>query len=528
MAEIDTSSYNTNPPSGINQLEGMVNLKAGLQNNQIRGLDLQGQQGLAALYQNAPKDADGNPDTNYIIQNSSQAGVHAPAAIQGALAIQNSKLQVQQNLLKLSGDQLNLGKNINDAIVSTTAPMVKDISDQMRNGTYDPDKMRKAVVDAGLNVVAASMGPDGKPVVTPQSIASMLGSLPFDDPMALQKALVNKQSQAQAWDGHIQDALTLKRGETSQQQVGPGTQNINTSLYTGEAAPAGPVVPTGTSFMGGKTQYNTAAVAPSNPFSPQNPNNPNNAVAPSNPGKPNVPGSPGTSIQGAPTSQAPTTTEQPLPQMPPGYDQNLHSGLDRANEAIQHANDVTPLAAPLKGVIQLADAGGPKEALYNNFKGALADNPILGGLFDKDKSDVVKYEILSKFASDVTGQNMSSNAKNQIESAVQGLSNPNSAQFPQAIRTIGKFLLARTDAAKAYGNAMSAVVGDPNVSPSKITATEKDWRDHYDQNLYELPYMTADEKQNLIGGMSTPERKKFIQNGRFLAQQGLLNPDDLQ
>lgn len=542
MTEIDTSSYNTQPSNSINQIVAMIQAKGGMQQNQLRNMDIQGQQGLADLYKNAPKDADGNPDTNYIIQNAGQAGVHANTAIQGALAVQDKKIAIARNLAGLNVDKLTQGKATNDAIVSGTVPMVQDLQTDIQKGSYDPDAYRKKFIDAGLNVINASMGADGMPAVTPQHILASMNSLNFDNPLELQKALINKQSQAQAWDGHIQDALALKAGSPGTAEIGGMTQPTTRSLYSNEVTPSGPVIPTGTSFQGTKADFNTNAVPPTNPFNysnPNNPNNPNNAAANSSQpmpsgGKPAMPGVPGSAVQSAPITAPPgnvsaahtATSQASLPVPPPGYQSNLDAGMTRVNEAIQHANDVTPLAAPLKGVLQLADSGGPNQALYAKMEGALSDGP-LKGLMDPAVKDVTKFEILNKMASDVVGQNMGANASTDIGRSVQALSNPNSSQFPGALRTVAKFLLARTDSAKAYGDYLSPLVGDKDVSPSKIVSAESQWRNNYDQNLFELPYMNDDERKNLIGGMAPKERDAFMKKGQFMVQQGLLNPDDL-
>lgn len=525
MTDIDTSSYNTAPNNSANQLAGFISAKNGMQANQLQEMQLQGNQGLANLYANAPKDADGNPDTNYVIQNAGQAGIHAPEAIQGALTIQNQKAAVQRQLLGLSEDRLSLGKNINDAIVASTVPMVKDLDDDIRGGTYDPDAWRKKVMDAGVDVVNASRGPDGKPVVTPQSVATRMSGLNFDDPLGLQKGLVNRVSQAQAWDSHLGDALLTKRGQMGTSEIGGQTQPTNTNVFTGTTTPAGKAIPTGTAFnqASGHNQFNSTMAPTDNSFSYSSPQNPNNSrqQLPSMGGNPTPSDSiqPGTRI---------TPDQAPLPEPPPGYEHSLGAALDRANGAIDHANSVIQLRTPLEGILKLADTAGPgpNAALANKIKGSLIDTPF-SGLFDDSKSDVAKYEILNKYASDVVGQNMGANASTDLGRSVQQLSNPSSAQFPQALKTVAKYLLARTDAAKAYGNYMSSVVGGKDVTPSKVVNAETDWRNNFDQDIFELPYMNDDEKKNLIGGMPDKNRKAFISKAQYLAKQGLINPDDM-
>lgn len=536
MVDVDASSYATNDGGGQNLLSKIqqgIGIKNSSIENQLLQQQLQSKQGIAQLYQNAPKDDQGNPDLNYIAQNAGQAGVGAPEALSAALSMQKQKVDLQRALIGQNEDTLSLGKNRNDTITSATLPIVSDIQKAKANGTYDADATRKQLASAYANVIASSVGPDGKPVITPQSAIQHLGSIDFSNPDSVMQELVTKASQAKAMSGHLDEALAIKRGTLGSQQTGRGTQPTSQDIFSGSTSPAGPIIPTGSSFSDGKNQYNTNLVPASNPFSPANAANPNSPPQQALTGsKPSIPGSPQTAVQAAPLTSReaafmPPNQNNVLPEAPPGYNQNLGTALDRANGVIQHANEVTQLTAPLEGVLKLADKGGPNAALAAKVKGALLDTP-LGGLFDNAKDNVAKFEILNKYASDVVGQNMGANASTDLGRSVQALSNPNSSQFPEALRTVAKYLLARTDAAKAYGNYMSGIVADPNVSPAKVVGAENDWRNNFDQNLFEMKHMNEDERKNLIGGMPPKEQQHFLAKAKFLGDQGLLNPEDLE
>ena len=552
MAQVDTSMYNTAPQANpLQMLGGMVGAANGIQQNKLLQQQVQGNQGVTDLWSNY-KDENGNPDYNAIMQAAGKAGIYAPKVIQDVYNQQMQKAQLGQALSKETDDRLATAQNLHSTMVNNTSTLIPDFQAALEGkgpfvtkGQYDPDKARAALLQSAADAVNASTGTDGKPILPPAMAAMSISGgvdkngntvpgVPVHDPALMIQSLTTRQAQSQAMLQHLETARNLKAGIPGTAEINGMTQPTMQGFYNNNITPApgAQPVPTGTSFdASGKPVYNSDLVKPGNGMS-----------SAGTAGKNAIPGSPGTAVQGAsPASnagpfagvqaaQSTPTIAAHSPALPPAYAENLQSGLGRVNDAVKLANDSQGIIAPLQGVIKLADSGGPTKDLQNQLRGALAENPVLKGLdLTPDSDPAANFQILQKYANEVTGQNMSANAKNQIESAVQNLANPSATQFPKALRTIASYLLGRTNAAVAKGNYYSQqVLQNPNPTPQGIATAEQNWRQNFDQEAYQLPYMTADERQNLIQSMAPQQQAAFKKKIHFASQNSLISHEDLQ
>jgi hypothetical protein len=512
MTDVDTSIYNSQQTSGNSPLN-MLSQVAGVQNqlNQAKMFQQEYQSKLAVskLYNSAPLDANGDPDQSWILKNAGQAGIMAPEVTHQAYqvqaaqqAVEGQKLQNAKTRSSIAGAALMPLANNPDASASDFIDATNDL---VHKGYFTPEEQHQVIL--GL----ASHLKNG----TVQTYA---------------KGIVGKTLAA---GGNIEYGQKYLAGEPATIQTNTGIQPGMRDITSGAFKPAGAQIPLGLPpttpvYQGGSARPTYAGSQPSNPFQ-------NVASAQGQPGSAQPQSQGAAPPGGLPPTATPSKTPTPATDTntyasaPPAFEGQLHPAQARVNDVIERGNNAVKIIPSLQGVLRYADSGGPNQELQNKFIGAIKDTP-LGKMFDADTTPQARFEILNKYASDVSGQNMSANARNELESGVQALSNPNAKQFPMALRTVAKFLLGRTAGAKAQADFMTPLAKDPNVTPEKILDAEKEWRENYNQDVFELPYMTPDEKKNLAASMGKPDSsqsKKFEKQLRWTVQQGLLDPGDL-
>lgn len=515
---VDTSIYNNLQTSGANPLN-MLSQVAGVQNqlNQARLFqqEFQGRLAVGKLYNQAPLDANGNPDQDWIVKNAGQAGIMAPEVTQQAY-------QAQAAQQALQGQQMQNAKTRSSIAGAALMPLASN-----------PNASASDFLDATNDLVSKGYFTTED---QHQVIMGLASHLKTGSPQSYAKGIVAKTL---AMGGNPEYGQKLLTGEPTTIQTNAGIQPGTRDITSGAFKPAGDQIPLGKPpttpvYVGNSARPQFSGDLPqSNPF--QNAGNPQGGgtSTPPSQGQVVAPVAGGTTPSGVSTAPGPTN-KGPAPQTdsnvyaapPPAFAEELKPALDRTNEVIERGNNAIKLVPSLQGVLKYADSGGPAQETQNKILGLLKDSP-LGKVFDTNTDPQARFEILNKFASDVSGQNMSSNARNELESSVQALSNPNATQFPQALRTVSKFLLGRTAAAKAQADYMSPLASNPNVQPADIIGAEKDWRQNYDQNIFEMPYMNPDERKNLIGKMNDSDYKKFKQHATFMVNHGLVDPGDL-
>lgn len=509
MTTVDTSSYPTDPNQGMNRLTSMMQFQSGVNKNKLLQMDIEGQQGLANLYSAAPKDASGMPDPNYIMSNAAAAGIHAQDAIQGAQQIQSQKVAIQRQLLGLSDDQLNLGKKVNDAIVSTTTPMLKDIQDDMKNGTYDKDAMQSKMWDGLTTLMNNSTGPDGKPVINAAKAVETMKSLNFDDPKILAQKLKQRAAQAQYFDGHISDALALKRGALGSADIGGMTQPTTQDLISGQVSPAGQPVPTGTSFQGGKTVYNSDIVPPDNQFSSQNSQAPDSQSS-------------GIQLGDNPDNinkAAMSVAQRALPSPPPGamlgYEDNAHQA-----QSLQRAAATIPQQ---KSILQQMSAN------LGNFRsgpGAQSWRDIAAGLnrigIPVDTKGVSSQEEFNKLAGMIAQQQFQqlggTGTDEKLNSAMS--TSPNGYLSSMGNKKIIALLKGNADAVQA----MNSEWKNSGLQPQDFDKFQQQFNKEYNPTVFQLQYMTPTERKEITSGMSDTEKKQFIKAGQNALDKGWI-PD---
>ena len=494
---VDTSMYNNiqNPLTNLGQT---INTAKDITAQNLLNQELQGRTGMAQLYANAPRDASGQIDANFLTQNAGRAGIMAPEVAKGAVDLSRVQQQLTQEKLKTAIDT-------NNYAASGLLSVLNDPSIFDKNGNLiNESGLNKSLAHISAGTVAVSGG-SYSPQQAANDWADVINS---NNP---RQAMMQHLATAQARSGQFKDAYhtlyaqnpALEANQTVK-DTDPNSPTYGQDVLNAKPAPAQP------QFGNGQA-----------PAQDQQPNQGG--------------GQPQGSQQPSPREASfvpPTAGQQPqnngkiATSMPPNFGPELEAGRDEANAFIAQGNNAIKLEPSLKQVMQLADAGGPNQEKFNKISGVLKDTP-LGQLFDVDTKPQVKFELLNKFASDVSGQNMSSNARNQLESSVQALSNPNSSQFPGALRAVSKFLLARTEEAKAHADYLTPVAANAK-SPADYLNAQQAWRDHYDQNLFEMPYMNEDEKRNLIGSMSDSEYAKFKKNRDFMIKNKALDPEDFK
>lgn len=509
MTDVDTSIYNNLQTSGANPIN-MLSQVAGVQNqlNQAKLFqqEFQGRLAVGHLYNQAPLDANGNPDQSWILKNAGQAGINAPEVTQQAY-----QAQAQQQALE--GQKLQNAKTRSSIAGAALMPLAAD-----------PNTSASDFIDATNGLVQKGYFTQDD---AHQAIMGLASHLRTGSPQTYAKGIVAKTL---AMGGNPEYGQKLLSGEPTTVQTNEGIQPGTRDITTGAFKPAGNQIPLGLppttqEYKGNSARPVYAGSQPSNPFQGVSANqNGGQGGAQQEP----TPQGSGANV-GAAKGQAPPEDGNVYAAPPPAYEDQLKPALGRVNDAIERGNSAIKVVPSLQGVLRYADAGGPAQETQNRITGLLKDSP-LKDVFSVDTTPQARFEILNKFASDVSGQNMSANARNELESSVQAMSNPNSSQFPQALRTVAKFLLGRTAASKAQADYMSPFASDPNVKPSDIINAEKDWRENYNQDVFELPYMNPDEKKNLAASMGpadSPRNKKFEKQLRWTVKQGLLDPGDL-
>lgn len=519
---VDTSMYNTDPSQGMNKLLGAVQFNNANTQNQLLQQDLQGKQGLASLYANAPKDASGMPDPQYIMNNAGQAGIHAQDAIQGAQAIQNQKATIQRNLVGLSDDKLKLGKNINDTIVSVTTPMLSDIDKDVASGNYDPDAMQKKVGSGLASVIASSTGPDGNPVFKPAEAVKILGNLDYQNPHNLRKQLQQRAAQAQYIDGHLTDALNMKRGALGQADMGTGTQPTTQDMISGQVSPAGQIVPTGQSFDAstGRPQYNSNMAPSSNQFSPSSPQNPNNALlfqasanAPMNASDLGRNTAIGTT---APMPPGANSFRNALPSAPPGYiEAATQTSADNAGQAmnLQKAAATVPQQKALLGNMEskLGDfSSGPGSSAWKQL--AAGVQRVYGG----NAQSIASQEDFNKMAGMIAQQQFQSlggtGTDAKLDSAMS--TSPNSALSGRGNKEIIHMLKGNADALSAMNSEWQQAqlpvnAGGMGQTPQDFGKFQAQFNRQYDPRAFQLQYMNPSERKQMLTGMAPSEKATF-------------------
>lgn len=175
----------TNPLSNLSEVAGISNAVV---SNKLHQQELQGQQGLSSLYANAPKDAQGNIDQNYLAQNAGRAGIKAPDIIEQAYrtqltqqALQQQQIQTQKAKVSMMGaSMLPVLKNpnatptdmiaaMNDAqalsggLISGKdyAPILRSMADNLTNAGPGQAAQTKALHDHAQQLIGQSLAMGG-------------------------------------------------------------------------------------------------------------------------------------------------------------------------------------------------------------------------------------------------------------------------------------------------------------------------------------------------------------------------------
>lgn len=249
MTDSDTSFYAKPPDNPLTTLGNAVNISRGVSESNLLRQTLQGRQGMADLYANAPTDpTTGAPDINYLLQNRSKAGFMAPELVQQAQeqAIQQQQLQQQQLLThqkKMSvgaAGLLSVATNPN----AKASDYIDEANNAVASGYFTPEEVRPT-----FSALTAHLAKGG----TVQSFAQ------------------EAAGRAIAAGGDPAFGAKLMAGEPGTMDTGAGIQPTRTNILTGEVTPSGSAIHKGLPPTTPVYQGNSARSQPASTVSQPDP-----------------------------------------------------------------------------------------------------------------------------------------------------------------------------------------------------------------------------------------------------------------
>ena len=504
MAEVDTSFY----PKATNPLENLsqaVQIGGVAQRNQLLQQELGANQGIQQLYANAPTDASGNIDQNYLLKNAGQAGIRAPEIIQAAQGAQVTAQQISQQKFAAQRAKMSM-------MAAAVAPLAK------------PGSTPSDFVSSANDLIQNSNGLISKQDLLPiyGAMAAHLANGGNTSDYA-QKTL----GQLLIGGGDPKEGMALLNMNPISMHTGggttTGTQNpvtgaVTTSGYIPDTLPATtPVVDASgaTHYVGGTAP--TGASGGSAGASP-------------------LAGAFGTTGAGTGT----TGGGPAMASLPPGTQAMLGnagaSAQKRVDDTIQTAQqarvsqDVNQQIVNLAG--NLKDNVGPTKTGWTQLIGKIADTPVVGAgmkaVLDKDPADTNgQLQELQKYllrSAQMRGQSLGLGGTDYQANLAQNAS-PHDTQFPKVIQNLAQYNLALDAIEQGKANALDQY---PNAktSPAANQQFENEFRNALNPNVFRALIASPQDRQALYASMTPQQRQQMVTDRRKLMSMGAI-PEQL-
>lgn len=493
MTEIDTSLYPkaTNPLDNLSQAAQIGSLSL---RNKLVQQELGANTGLQNLYQNAPKDAQGNIDQNYLQQNAGQAGIRAPEVIQAAQGAQLTGQQIVQQKLATQRAKMSM-------MAAAVAPIAK------------PGSSPSDFISSSNDLIQNSNGLITKADLMPTYVAMATHLANGGNTSEYAQKILG---QMLVGGGDIDAGNKMLYGAPISTDTGGGTATGTQSQVTGAITNSSylpKTLPPNTLSKDADTgaTYYTGSTTPSTPVQL------------------------GTSSTGTSTN-ANSGNGRVMAELPPGQQTMLSgagtSAQGRVDQTIQGAEqsrvsqDVNQQIINLAG--NLKDNIGPAKTGWTTLIGQIADTPVLGAgmkaVTDKDPTDTTgQLQELQKYllrAAQLRGQQLGLSGTDYQASLAQH-ANPNDAQFPQTIQKLAKYNLALDLMDQGKANAMDQYPG-AKTSPQANQQFENEFRNSLNPNVYRAMIASPDERKELYSSMTPQQRQQMVVDRRKLMSLGAI------
>jgi len=193
---------------------------------------------------------------------------------------------------------------------------------------------------------------------------------------------------------------------------------------------------------------------------------------------------------------------------------NFQQTIDQGKEAALRMN-------VLDNIVNLSEQGvktGPGSEWQNDVLGHLANVPGLGSVMSGAQGNVAKFQEVQKFLNQAGMRSWQAaggtGTDTQLEQALH--SNPNSAQFPQALQTITRWVKAGDMAAQTKANAQQAYFNQNGRDMTNMDQFESQWRQHYDPRVFQLDAMAPQDQVSFIKGLKPNDAAKLMQDRQYM------------
>ena len=507
MAEVDTSFY----PKATNPLENLsqaVQIGGVAQRNQLLQQELGANQGIQQLYANAPTDASGNIDQNYLLKNAGQAGIRAPEIIQAAQGAQVTAQQISQQKFAAQRAKMSM-------MAAAVAPLAK------------PGSTPSDFVSSANDLIQNSNGLISKQDLLPiyGAMAAHLANGGNTSDYA-QKTL----GQLLIGGGDPKEGMALLNMNPISMHTGggttTGTQNpvtgaVTTSGYIPDTLPATTtsVDASGVPHYVGGTTGSPSASPLAGAFSAPG----TGAAAPTG-GTPAPTGAPGTVAAGLSPQQAAMQT---------AAGSSANTRVDQVVDAAKQARvsqDVNQQIINLSG--DLKNNVGPSKTGWTTLAGKIADIPVLGegmkAVLDKDPTNTTgQLQELQKYlirAGQIQGHDLGLSGTD-FQSNLAVHANPNDQQFPQTIQKLAQYNMALDLAKQGKANALlqnKAAQTDPVANRQ----FENDFANAVNPNVYRAMIASPQQRQELYSSMTPAQKQQMVLDRRKLMSMGAI-PEQL-
>lgn len=509
MADYADQSLYPQPTNPLTNLENAVNVGGGVARNKLMQQELGANQGLQDLYANAPKDANGNIDQNYLQQNAGQAGIRAPEVIQAAQGAQVTAQQIQQQQLATQRSKMSM-------MAAAILPVVKPGA--------TPSDVVSAINDLKQNSGGSFKDADFAPIFSGMAAHLANGGNISDYAQRLSGQLL-------AGGGDPAMGMKLLYGEPTAIHTGGGTTTGSQSPVTGAVS---------------SSTYLPDTLPPTTPTKDSDPNSPTfgqtNYLGSAGPSVPTLTGagapasSPLAGAFKATGSSGAAPAAQPVAELAPGQQAMLgdagKAAQTRVDNTIQTAAQSRVSQDVNQQVINLAsnlkDNVGPAKTGWTSLVSKIADVPGLGdgmkAVLDKDPTDTGgQLQELQKYllrSAQLRGQQLGLSGTDYQTSLMQH-ANPNDQQFPSTIKKLAQYNLALDAMEQGKANAMDTYPGaktDPNANQK----FENEFRNAINPNVYRAMISSPQERQELYSTMTPAQRQQMVLDRRKLATLGAI------
>lgn len=183
----------------------------------------------------------------------------------------------------------------------------------------------------------------------------------------------------------------------------------------------------------------------------------------------------------------------------------------------------------LDNVINLSQQGiktGPGSDWQNHVLGMAANIPGLSMALSGVQGNVAKFQEMQKFLNQAGMRSWQAAGGTQTDSQLNAAqhANPNSAQFPQALQTVARWVKAGDLASQSKANAQAQWMQANGRDISKLDQFESEWRQHYDPLVFQLQTMAPEDAAAKIKSLSPREAKSLIADRQWMMPYMQANP----